>query len=129
MLNDTLSNALSLILNNAKIGKSECVVKPVSKLIRETLKVMKEGMYIGDTEDVQDGRGGMLKVHLLNSINKCGAIKPRYSIKKGEFEKFEKRYLPAKGMGILIVSTSRGVTNHIDAKNKGVGGRLLASCY
>ena len=129
MLNDPLSNALSVILNNEKIGKPECLIKPASNLIKQVLRVMKDSLYIGDVTDVEDGRGGLIKVSLLNNINKCGAIKPRYSVEKEEFEKFEKRYLPAKDMGVLVVSTSAGVMTHTEAKKKKIGGRLLAYCY
>ena len=129
MLNDPLSNALSVILNNEKIGKTECLIKPASKLIKEVLRVMKDNLYVGDVTDIEDGRGNLIKVSLLNNINKCGAIKPRYSVEKEEFEKFEKRYLPAKDMGVLVVSTSAGVMTHIEAKKKKIGGRLLAYCY
>lgn len=129
MLNDPLSNALSIILNNERIGKTECLVKPASKLLKEIMRVIKDNMYIGSINHVEDGKGGMFKISLLGNINKCGAIKPRYSLGKEEFEKFEKRYLPAKDMGILIVSTSNGIMTHIEAKKKGLGGRLLAYCY
>ena len=129
MLNDPLSNALSVILNNEKIGKTECLIKPASKLIKEVLRVMKDNLYVGDATDIEDGRGNLIKVSLLNNINKCGAIKPRYSVEKEEFEKFEKRYLPAKDVGVLVVSTSAGVMTHIEAKKKKIGGRLLAYCY
>ncbi len=129
MLNDPLSNALSIILNNERIGKHECLIKPVSKLIKDILGVMKDNLYIGSINEIEDGKGGMIRISLLNNINKCGAIKPRHSIKKEEFEKFEKRYLPAKDMGLLIISTPAGVMTHIEAKKKGHGGRLLAYCY
>lgn len=129
MLNDPLSNALSVILNNERIGKTECLIKPVSKLIKNILKVMTDNLYIGSIKEIEDRKGNMIKVNLLGSINKCGAIKPRYSVKKDGFEKFEKRYLPAKGVGILVVSTSSEVMTHIEAKKKGLGGKLLAYCY
>lgn len=129
MLNDPLSNALSVILNNERIGKTECLIKPISKLIKNILKVMKDNLYIGSINEIKDRRGNRIKVYLLGNINKCGAIKPRYSVKKEEFEKFEKRYLPAKDMGLLIVSTSSEVMTHIEAKKKGLGGKLLAYCY
>src|SRR3989338_2217992 len=128
-LNDTLSNALSLILNNEKIGKSKCMIKPVSKVIKKVLYIMNENNYIGDFTEIKDEKGNILVVNSLGNINKCGAIKPRYSVKKDEFEKFEKRYLPAKDIGILFVSTTSGIITHYDAKKRGLGGRLLAYCY
>ena len=69
------------------------------------------------------------KVELEGNINKCGVIKPRHAVKKDEFEKFEKRYLPAKNFGILIVTTPEGIMTHYEAKERGIGGRLLAYMY
>ena len=129
MLNDPLANTMTLILNNELIGKSECLIKPVSKVIKELLKVMKENNYIGDFKEVEDSRGNYIKLNLIGSINKCGVIKPKYSVKNNEFENFERRYLPAKNVGILFVSTPRGIMTHYDAKSKKTGGRLLAYCY
>ena len=129
MLNDSLANALSAILNAEKIGKKECEIRPISKVIKQVLSVMKDNYYLGDLEEVKDNRGGLIKVNLLGNINNCGAIKPRFSVKKDLYEKFEKRFLPAKDMGVIIVSTSQGIMTQADAKKKGLGGRLLAYCY
>ncbi len=129
MLNDPLANMMSLILNSESIGKSECLIKPVSKVIKETLKVMKEKGYVGDFREFEDSRGNYIKLSLIGGINKCGVIKPRYSVKNNNFEKFEARYLPAKDLGILFVSTPLGIMTHYDAKSKKTGGRLLAYCY
>ena len=129
MLNDPLANMMSLILNNELVGKSDCLIKPCSKIIRELLRVMKENGYVGDFEEVEHSRGNYIKLNLLGSINKCGVIKPRYSVKKNNFESFEKRYLPAKDVGILVVSTPAGIITHYDAKSKKTGGKLLAYVY
>lgn len=129
MLNDPLANVMSLILNSESIGKSECVIKPVSRVIKELLKVMKENNYVGEFAEIDDGRGNYIKLILVGGINKCGVIKPRYSVKSNEFEKFERRYLPAKDVGILFISTPRGIMTHYDSKSKKIGGRLLAYCY
>jgi small subunit ribosomal protein S8 len=44
-------------------------------------------------------------------------------------EKYEKRFLPSRDMGTLIVSTPNGVLSHEDAKDQNVGGRILAYVY
>jgi len=129
MMNDTLASALSAILNAEKIGKRKCMVKPQSKIIKEVLKIMKENGYLGDYAEIEDGRGNILEVNLLGSINECGAIKPRFSIAFQAFEKFEKRFLPAKDFGMLILSTPRGMMTHLEAKKLHIGGRLIAYCY
>ena len=126
---DPLANALSTIMNNEVRGKKECLIYPASKLIINVLKTMQKEGYIGNIEYIEDGRGGKLKVELLGRINKCGVIKPRFPVKKDEFEKWEERYLPARDIGILIVSTSKGVMTHIEAKRQGIGGVLLAYVY
>ena len=128
-LNDPLANALSLILIDEKAGRNESKIKPSSNIIKKVLDVMKTNMYVGDFEEIEDGRGNIIRLNLLGSINKCGVIKPRYSVKKDDFEKFEERYLLARGMGILIVTTPSGIITHNEAKKKNIGGKLLAYCY
>lgn len=129
MLNDPLSNAMSKILNAERLGNKECTIKPVSNVIKKVLDVMKDNLYIGSYEEIEDGKGKLLKINLLGNINNCGAIKPRFSIKQDQYEKFEKRYLPARNIGIIIISTSSGIMIQSDAKKKSLGGKLLAYCY
>lgn len=129
MLNDPLSNALSAVLNSERVSKKECLIKPSSKLIKGVFSLMNESGYIGEFKEITSARGDMLKVNLIGRINKCGAIKPRYSVKRDGYELFEKRYLPAKEFGILIVSTPKGLMTHTKSKEKGLGGVLLAYCY
>ena len=83
--------------------------------------------YFG--EYVDDDKAGMFTVELEGNINKCGVIKPRHAVKKDEFEKFEKRYLPSKNFGIMIVTTPEGIMTHHEAKERGIGGRLLVYVY
>lgn len=129
MQNDPLAHALSTIQNSEKAGKKECLVHPSSKVIQAVLSIMNKEGYVGTAEKLTDARGGVLKINLLGNINKCGVVKPRFAVKLDQYEKFEKRYLPAKGVGILVVSTPNGIMTHEEAKNKQLGGRLLAYCY
>lgn len=129
MLNDPLANFMSIILNNEQASKPECIIKPSSKIIKELLTVMKANGYIADFKEITDSRGNYIKLDLNGSINKCGVIKPRYSVKATNMEKFENRYLPAKDLGLLFVSTPKGIMTHYDAKSKKTGGKLLAYCY
>ena len=129
MLNDPLANVFSGIINYEKFGKKEIVIHPVSKIIRKILTILQNNYYVGSFEELTDARGGAVKLHLLGNINACGVIKPRFSVSLEEFEKFEKRFLPAKDFGVLIVSTSKGLMTHVEAKQAKIGGRLLAYCY
>jgi small subunit ribosomal protein S8 len=85
--------------------------------------------YIGEFEFIDDGRQGKFKVQLMGRINKCGPVKPRFSVKVNEFEEWEKKILPSRNVGIMVVSTSNGVIAHRDAQEKNIGGRLLAFVY
>jgi small subunit ribosomal protein S8 len=126
---DPVANALINLKNHERALKKQCLFRPASKLIGEILKVMQKKGFVGKFEFIDDGREGMYKVDLIGKINECKSIKPRYAVKKGEFEKYEKRYLPSKNLGILVVSTSKGVMSHREAKEQKVGGRLLAFVY
>jgi len=126
---DTLSSGLITIMNNEMRNKRDCVISPASKLLGRVLRVLQLSGYVGEFEFIEDGRAGKFKVQLLGRVNKCGAIKPRYSVSANGFENWEKTYLPAREMGILVVSTPFGVIAHKEAKEKNVGGRLLAFVY
>jgi small subunit ribosomal protein S8 len=129
MLLDPLANALSSIKNVENVGKKECTVRPASKLIANVLKVMQNNGYLLEFEFVEDGKAGEFMITLSGRINNCGVIKPRFSVKKDEFERWEKRFLPARNLGLLILTTSSGIISHHEAKERGLGGRLLAYVY
>ncbi|MHA1693780.1 MAG: 30S ribosomal protein S8 [Candidatus Helarchaeota archaeon] len=128
-LMDPLANALTNILNHERIGKNEVLLRPASKMISATLRLIQKAGYIGEFEYIDDGRSGQFKVQLLGRINKTGVIKPRYPVKKDEFQKWANLYLPAYNFGLLIVSTSEGLMTHNEAIEKGIGGRLIAYIY
>ena len=129
MYMDTLSNAMSTIKNAELIGKSKCEIRPASKLIGNVLKVMKDYGYIKSFEFIDDHRGGKFIVELLGRINDCKAIRPRFSVKNVEIEEFEKRFLPARDFGVLVISTTKGVMSQKEAMERGLGGVLLAYVY
>ena len=128
MRHDLLSDVFCTIKNAEAIGKRDCTV-PASNMVKAVLKIAKEHKYIGDATFQEDGRGGKFKVKLLGRINDCNAVRPRFSVMRSEYRKFEKRYLPANGVGILIVSTSKGVMDQVQAKKENTGGKLLGYVY
>lgn len=128
-MNDPLANALSNIWNAEKVGKKECIISISSVFIENILKILKSHNYIKDFKVVEGAKKKELFIFLSGKINKCKVIKPRYNVKLSDYEKFEKRYLPAKDFGIIFVSTSKGMMTHIESKNKKLGGRLIAYCY
>ncbi len=128
MLNDPLSNVLNNIMNAQRVGKMSCIATPISKMTKQVLQMMQDNHYIGAVE-YKDVKGGIANINILGTVNKCGVIKPRFSVKKEDYTKFEKRFLPARDFGMLIVSTSQGLMTHGEAKQKGLGGKLIAFIY
>ena len=128
MKHDPLADMFSVLKNMETIGRAECTI-PASKTIRNVLQVIHQHKYIGGYEFVDDGKGGKFTVKLIGKINSCGVIKPRFSVKKGGFIKWEKRYLPASGTGILLVTTPSGIVDQHSADKAGSGGRLLGYVY
>jgi small subunit ribosomal protein S8 len=126
---DTLANGLTTVLNNEMRNKRECVISPASKLLGRVLRIMQLNGYIGEFEFIDDGRFGKFKVQLLGRINKCGAIRPRFSVKMDDFEEWEKKFLPSREVGLLVVSTPNGVLSHRETREKRAGGKLLAFVY
>lgn len=126
---DNLANALVNLKNCESAAKRECTIKPSSKIIGSILKIMQKNAYIESFTYVDDGKAGIYKVQLSGNINNCKAIKPRYGVKHNEFKKWEKRYLPAAKLGLLIVSTPKGIMTHLEAQKTNIGGKLLAFVY
>ena len=124
MQQDVLADCFSAIKNAETIGKSVCF-SVISSMVKNVLDVMKEKKYIEDYE--KDGK--RFKIKLNHRINDCNVIKPRFSFKKDDIEKWEKRFLPATGIGLLIVTTPKGVIAHERALKEGVGGKLLGFVY
>ncbi len=128
-MNDSLAAAMSKLNASEKKAKGEVLIRPSSKLLAQVLQIMKENSYVESFEDIEGVSGKTMKVVLNGNINKCGVIKPRFNFTLDDFERVEKTYLPAKGFGIIIVSTSKGNMTLAQAKEKKVGGRLIAFCY
>jgi small subunit ribosomal protein S8 len=124
-----IADGMCALKNASDTGKSECTIEPASKLQGAMLRIMQESGYIKGFEFVEDGRGGQLVVHLTGKINNCGAISPRFSVQLEEMEYWEKQYLPGKNFGILMLSTSRGVLSHEQARKEGIGGELLGYVF
>ncbi|MFH1455541.1 MAG: 30S ribosomal protein S8 [archaeon] len=129
MLNDTLATALSNIQNATNASKKVCIARPASKMIMQVLQIMKDNHYVGDFKLIEDGCGNMIEINLIGAVNKCKAIKPRLSFTNNDYEKFEKRFLIAHGMGFILVTTSQGVMTLEQAQEKLIGGKLLAFVY
>jgi len=126
---NVLANLFVTLYNNEARRKNECIVLPTSKLGIEVLKTLQKDGYIGEFERIEDKRGGKFKIKLLAKITKCGAISPRFKVKKSEYQNWEQQYLPSYMRGMLLVTTNQGVMSHHEAANKGIGGLLIGYVY
>ena len=127
--NNIIANLFTTLFNTEDRRKNNCVIMPTSKLGMEVLKTLKNEGYIADFEHIDDKRGGKFKIQLLAKITKCGAITPRFKVKKDEYNTWEQQFLPAYNRGILLVTTNQGVMSHKEAVNKNIGGFLIGYVY
>ena len=127
--NNILANLFTTLFNTEDRRKNNCVVVPTSKLGTEVLNTLKNEGYIGEFERIEDQRGGKFKIELLAKITKCGAITPRFRVKKDEYNVWEQQFLPSYNRGMLLVTTNQGVMSHKEAANKGIGGFLIGYVY
>ena len=127
--NDPLSGALSGLNNAESVGHLTHEVRPASNEIGSVLEVFYDRGYIRGFEFVEDGKAGSFEVELKGAINECGSVTPRYSAGADEFETWEKRYLPARDYGALVVTTSHGIMSHYEAREQGIGGQVIAYVY
>lgn len=124
MSQDIVADTLNQMMNTLRAGKENLVVNKHSRLLLSVLAIAKLKGYVKDYKT----DGTKLKIE-LGKLNGCNAIKPRFMVKVNDFEKYVQRYLPAKNLGILIVSTPKGLMTHLTASDKNLGGCLIAYFY
>jgi small subunit ribosomal protein S8 len=125
---DLVAGLFTTLQNNEFVRNKECIYY-YSRLITDILRTLQRHGYIGAFEYIEDGRGGKVLIQLLGRINRAAPIKPRISVKKTEYEQWTKLYLPSKNVGILVVTTTKGVMSHIEAAKMELGGKLLGYVY
>lgn len=124
MSQDVVADALNQMMNAKKAGKTVVELKHHSKLLLSVLAIAKLRGYVKEYK--LDGNKLTVETGKLNG---CNAIKPRFVIQVDEIEKYVTRYLPARHIGILVLSTSKGLMTHLTAFEKNIGGSLIAYFY
>ncbi len=117
-----ITDVLNRIMNAKMAGKTYCET-PSSKLLVNVLNIMKKNGYI---EYKTEGKKVVVK---FVKLNKCGVITPRFYTECSGIDKYIRRLLPARDLGIIIISTSKGLMTHKEAEEKKLGGALIAYCY
>lgn len=128
MRHDSLADMFCTIKNMEIIGRPECEV-PVSKLIKGVLDIVKKNGYIKDFKLVKTNQVQKYHISLHGKINNCNVVRPHFSVKVDDFIKWEKRFLPARETGTLILTTSKGIMDQKDAVKQNTGGRILGFVY
>jgi small subunit ribosomal protein S8 len=126
MSQDIISDALNTIMNVKRLEKKEARIKRVSKVLIKLFEMMKLDGYI-DFE-VVDGKKREIIVNILK-LNECRAIKPRYSVRVGELDRYIRRFLPSRNFGTLIISSNEGLIKQKEVYEKNIGGCLIAYYY
>jgi small subunit ribosomal protein S8 len=124
---DPIADLLARVRNAAAAGKHEMFV-PYSKMKNEIVRILKDEGYI--TEFSLDTEGAHPRIKITNKIaNRTSAITGLKRVSRPGL----RRYVGAQeiprvlgGMGVAILSTSRGVMSGREAKKQNVGGELLA---
>lgn len=124
MSQDIISDGLNRIMNAKLAGQTNITLKHHSKFLQNILAIGKMKKYITEYNTTPKG----LFVE-FGHLNKCKAVKPRYIVKVNDIDKYVRRYLPARGMGIIIISTSKGLVTHQTAIDKNIGGSVIAYFY
>lgn len=124
-----LADALRTISNAEKRGKRQVLIRPSSKVIVRFLMLMQKHGYLGEFTVVDDHRSGKIVVELIGRINKCGVISPRFDIQVEDLEKWVINLLPSRHFGHIVLTTSVGIIDHEEARNRHVGGKILGFFY
>lgn len=128
MRHDLISDMLSAIKTSERFGKKSVAIK-ASRMEKDLLLILQKNGYVGSFELIEDGKGGKFEIQLIGKVNDCGSVRPRFAVKADELEKWEHRFLPAAGVGLIIISTPKGIMVHTEARQQNIGGKLLAYVY
>ncbi len=126
MSQDIVADALNMIRNAKRAGKENIKIDRISNLLIEILKIMKQK---GSLKKYKiDSKEKSVNVS-IGDLFECKAIKPRFTVKKEDIEKYRRRYLPSKKVGTIIISTNKGLLTNEEAQEEQIGGCLIAFFY
>jgi len=121
---DIVADALNQIMNAKRARKNTVLIKKYSKVLLSILAIGKLKGFIKEYKTKEE----YLSIK-FGKLNACKAIKPRYMVKAEMINKYVRRYLPARDIGIIVISTSQGLMTHQTAIEKNLGGSIIAYFY
>ena len=128
VINDPIADMLTRI-RNGLIARHDSVTVPASNMKKAIAKILLDEGYIKSVDFVDDGLQGQIKIVLKYIQGKESVIKGLKRISKPGLRVYARSNEIPKvlgGLGIAIVSTSKGVMTDKEARNAGVGGEVLA---
>ncbi|MAG11118.1 30S ribosomal protein S8 [Candidatus Pacearchaeota archaeon] len=126
MSHDVVADGLNMIWNARKARKNSVKINKISTLLIEILKIMKQKNTIKKYKINSKDKSMEITI---GDLTECKAIKPRFTCKIEQIEKYRRRYLPARNIGTIIISTNKGLLTHEEAQQKKIGGSLIAYFY
>ena len=128
-MTDPIADMLTRIRNANTVGH-ETVEIPASKMKKAIAEILKEEGYIEDFEVIEDDKQGIIKVTMKYGANKEKVISGIKKISKPGLKVYAKAQDVPKvlgGLGVAIISTSKGIVSDKEARKLGVGGEVI--CY
>ena len=130
-MTDPIADLLTRIRNASRAGHKKVDV-PASKLKREIARVLAEERFIDNFASFEDGKQGQLRLYLRYNEEDDPIIQDLQRVSKPGLRRYSsKSDLPRirRGLGIAIVSTSKGVMTDRQARRSGLGGEVLCSVW
>lgn len=128
VMTDPIADYLTRI-RNANMAKHNSVEIPASNIKKSISKILKNEGFINDYEVIDDNKQGIIKIDLKYGPNGERVISGLKRISKPGLRNYvDAANLPKvlNGLGIAIVSTSAGVITDKEARDKNVGGEVIA---
>ena len=126
-LSDPIADMLTRIRNASRSGKKDVLVK-ASKVCEGIASVLKDEGYIQDYDLIDDNKQGLIRITLKYTLDGTGIISEIKRISTpGRRVYSNVKEIPdvLGGLGITVVSTSKGVFSDRVCRNENVGGELL----
>jgi small subunit ribosomal protein S8 len=127
-ITDAIADMLTRI-RNASSAKHETVDIPASNIKKDIARILLDEGYVKNVEYIEDGKQGIIRITLKYTGNKQNVISGIKRISKPGLRVYaNKDELPKVlgGLGVAVISTSKGVMTDKKARNEGVGGEVLA---
>ena len=120
-------------MRNAIQAKHRVVEVPASNLKKDITKILFEKGYILNFKFIEDGRQGIIKIALkYDAVNKTSAIKSLKRVSSPglrQYTGYKDMPRVINGLGIAIISTSKGVMTNKEAADMKIGGEVLCYVY